>query len=69
MPVAERQGRQGRGRLVPTFSLTPHCLLIPKSARGLAHSKTLREIEKGLEHASAFGVRQSSAAIHSGPCD
>ena len=46
MPVAERRGRQGRGRLVPTFSLTRHCLLIPQSARGPAHSKTLRELKR-----------------------
>jgi hypothetical protein len=40
--------------------------LIQKRQRAGALQDASR-VEKGLEHASAFGVRQSSAAFHSGP--
>ena len=35
----------------------------PKSARGLAHSKTLRAVRKSPVNASRFGLRQPSAAF------
>jgi hypothetical protein len=63
-------GRQGRSRLVPTFSLTRQTLPTDSQKRQRAGAlQGASRIEKGLEHASAFGVRQSSAAFHSGPCD
>jgi hypothetical protein len=40
-----------------------YCIeLAYQSARGLAHSKTFRELEGGFEDAPAFGLRQYSAA-------
>ena len=47
MPVAERRGNRVAAALYLHFHLHDrHCLLIPKSARGLAHSKTLPELKK-----------------------
>src|SRR5437016_12267895 len=68
MPVAERRG----DRVAAAFYLHFTYTTLPTDSQKRQRAGALQDasrIEKGLEHASAFGVRQSSAAFHSGPCD
>ena len=68
MPVAERRGDRVAAALYLHFTYTT----LPTDSQKRQRAGALQDasrIEKGLEHASAFGVRQSSAAFHSGPCD
>src|SRR5256884_3565367 len=68
MPVAERPATGSRPPCTYIFTYTT----LPTDSQKRQRAGALQDasrIEKGLEHASAFGVRQSSAAFHSGPCD